>query len=77
MKNINSILPAGCKREEEPLPSHGPIQPSVLAGEANVKERLDMEALKVPMVSTRNYVRSGQRLDPVLAHHLRLGPQNR
>ena len=77
MKNSNSILPPGCTRQEEPLPSHGPIQPSVLADEANVKERLDMEALKVPVVSTRNYVRLGQRLDPVLAHHLRIGPQNR
>ena len=48
-----------------------PWLPSVLKGEANVKQRLDLEALSLAYKATINPLRPKERLDPVLQYHLR------
>lgn len=68
MKN-SSILPPGCK-----LRNSETALPSVLSGQGNVKALLELEGLLISVDHTRNYVQPGQKLDPVLQHHLRIGP---
>jgi hypothetical protein len=48
-----------------------PWLPSVLKGEANVRQRLDLEALPLAHKATINPLRPKERLDPVLRYHLR------
>jgi hypothetical protein len=61
------ILPPGSK-----LRNPDPSLPGVLAGQSNVKQRLEIEGLRSPVNHAHNYVQPGQRLDPVLRYHLRL-----
>jgi hypothetical protein len=71
MKKEYSALPDGSKlRNREPYPME-PWLPSVLKGEANVMQRLDLEALPLAHNATRYHLRPKERLDPVLQYHLR------
>jgi hypothetical protein len=56
----------------EPCGDPDPESPSVLSGKATVRMALEHQSRRLAGATRQNCVRPGEKLDPVLRHHLRL-----
>jgi hypothetical protein len=58
---------------QEACGDHDPECLSVLSGKATVKMAIEHESHYLARATRQNCLRPGEKLDPVLRHHLRIG----